>query len=63
MTLSDNETAIVACDTTRSQRLKKEIPPPDLTTIKDFLRFHIVINRKKIDNERITVDSVNTFAE
>jgi hypothetical protein len=37
---------------------------PDLATVKDFPRFYIATSRGKIDeNERPTVDSVNTFAE
>jgi hypothetical protein len=37
---------------------------PDLVTAKDFLRFYIATSRGKIDeNERLTADSVNIFAE
>ncbi|KAL9118138.1 MAG: hypothetical protein Q9187_005320, partial [Circinaria calcarea] len=45
-------------------RLQNNSPPPNLATIKDFLRFHIAISQGRIDEEgRITADSVNTFAE
>ncbi|MCJ1444888.1 MAG: hypothetical protein MMC23_005391 [Stictis urceolatum] len=38
--------------------------PPDLFTIKEFLRFHIALSRGRIDKQgRITSDSVCTFAE
>jgi len=39
------------------------VPAPDLATIEIFLRFHVAISRGKIDDERIIVDSVKTFAE
>ncbi|KAL9045573.1 MAG: hypothetical protein Q9214_001404 [Letrouitia sp. 1 TL-2023] len=42
---------------------KEGLPPLDLATIKDFLRFHVAISRGRVDDERITVDSVNTFTE
>lgn len=47
----------------RPPRLGEGVSPLDLATIKDFLRFHVAISRGRIDDERITVDSVNTFAE
>lgn len=31
--------------------------------IKGSLRFHVAISRGRIDDKRITVDSVNTFAK
>ena len=34
---------------------------PDLATVKDFLRFHAVASKGKI-KEKITTDSLNTFA-
>lgn len=44
--------------------LVQDAPPPNLATIKDFLRFHIAISQGRIDEGgRITADSVNTFAE
>ena len=63
MALSDDGAAVVACHTTMSQRLREGLPSFDLVIIKDFLRFHVAISRGRIDDERITVDSVNTFAE
>ena len=42
--------------------LKEGDPPLSLATIKDFLRFHVSLNKGRIDNKkRITVDLVNTF--
>ena len=38
------------------------VDAPNLTTVKDFLRFRIATSRGKII-EKPTVDSVNTFAE
>ena len=35
---------------------------PDLTTVKDFLRFHAVASKGKV-KEKITTDSFNTFTE
>jgi hypothetical protein len=44
--------------------LSERVHPPDLATIKEFLRFHVAISRERIDEKgRITVDSMNTFAE
>ena len=60
---SDNDAAVDICHTTGARRLGEGVPPLDLATIKDFLRFHVAISRGRIDDERITVDSVNTFAE
>jgi hypothetical protein len=40
------------------------VDAPDLTTVKDFLRFYIATSRGKIDeNERPTADLVNTFTQ
>ena len=61
--VSDNGTAVDVCHTTGPQRLEEGVLPLDLATIKDFLRYHVAISRGRIDDERITVDSVNTFAE
>ena len=60
---SDDSAPVDIGYTTRPRRLREGVPPPDLATIKDFLRFHVAISRGRIDDERITVDSVNTFAE
>jgi hypothetical protein len=35
---------------------------PDLATLKDFLRFYIATSRPRLA-EKLTVDSINTFAE
>ena len=61
--ISDKGVKVDACHTTRPQRLREGIPPSDLATIKDFLRFHVAISRRRIDDKRITVDFVNTFAK
>ena len=63
MVLSDNATAVDVCHATGPQRLEEGVLPLDLATIKSFLRYHVAINRGRTDDERITVDSVNTFAE
>ena len=42
--------------------LKKHVDAPDLVTVKDFLRFHAATSKGKI-REKITCDSLNTFAE
>ena len=59
---SDSDTAADAC-CTKAGTLREGLPPPDLATIKDFLRFHVAVSRGRIDDKRTTVDSVNTFAE
>lgn len=61
--LSDNATAVDVCHATGPQRLEEGVLPLDLATIKYFLRYHVAISRGRIDDERITVDSVNTVAE
>lgn len=44
--------------------LRKGANVSDLATVNDFLRFYIVMNRDKInENGRLTADSVNTFTE
>ncbi len=55
--------AIDVYSTTGVWSLEEGSTPPDLATIKDFLRFHVAISRGRIDDKRITVDSLNTFAE
>ncbi len=60
--LSDNDAATDACYS-KARSLQEGLPPLNLATIKDFLRFHVAISRGRIDDEQITVDSVNTFAE
>jgi hypothetical protein len=46
----------------RQHCLGEGIEPPDLATVKDFLRFHVATSRGKIVTQP-TADSVNTFAE
>lgn len=59
----DDAATVDICHTTGLQRLREGALPLGLATIKDFLRFHVAISRGRIDDKRITVDSVNTFAE
>ena len=59
----DDAATVDICHTTGPQRLGEGVLPLGLVTIKDFLRFHVAISRGRIDDEQITVDSVNTFAE
>ena len=42
--------------------LRKNVEAPDLATVEDFLRFHAAASKGKI-KEKITSDSLNTFAE
>ena len=50
--------------TSTAYSLQEGCPPPDLVSIKDFLRFHVAISKGNIDKKgRITTDSLNTFAE
>ena len=49
---------------TRPQSLCEGLPPLDLATIKDFLRFIALTSDGRIDEEKVaTADSINTFAE
>ena len=59
---SGSDTVADAC-CTKAGTLCEGLPPPNLATIKDFLCFHVALSRGRIDDERTTVDSVNTFAE
>ena len=61
--ISDEGAKVDAYHTTKPQRLREGVSPPDLATIKDFLRFHVAISWGRIDDKRTAVDSVNTFAE
>ena len=60
--LPDSDTAADTC-CTKARGLREGLPLPNLATIKDFPRFHIAMSKGRIDDQRITVDSVNTFAE
>jgi len=63
--LSDNQSAVDVSHATGTQGLREGLPPPDLATIKDFLRFIASISDGIIDDETelVTADSMNTFAE
>ena len=64
MILFDDDVAtIVAYHTTISQRFREELSSFDLIIIKDFLRFYVAISRERIDDERITINSINTFTK
>lgn len=60
--LIDDDAAVNVCHATGAQCLR-EGSPLDLTTIEDLLRFHVAVSRGRIDDKRIAVYSVNTFAE
>lgn len=49
----------------KAQSLREGLPPLDLATIKDFLRFIASVSDGIIDDdtELVTADSINTFAE
>ena len=61
--LFDDDVAIDACRTARARRLKEGVSLFDFAIIKKSLRFYVAINRGRIDDERIIVDSVITFAK
>lgn len=63
--LSEKQSAVDICHTVGAQRLREGLPPLDLATIKDFLRFIASVSDGIIDDETelVTVDSMNTFAE
>ena len=63
MLSDDDAAAIDVYHATKPQRLGEGVVPPDIATINDFLRFHVAISRGRIDDERISVDSANTFVE
>ena len=49
---------------TQALRLRRGIPPPDVATIRDFVRFHASVAEGRIDdNGRITTETVNTTLE
>lgn len=62
---SDKQSAVDGFRSTGAQPLEEGSPPLDLTIIKDFLRFVGSVSDKRIDNENefVTADSLNTFAE
>ena len=63
--LSDKQTAVDVSRITGAQSLREGLPPLDLATIKDFLRFIASVSDGIIDDETelVTADSMNTFAE
>lgn len=63
--LSDKQSAVDVSHTTGAQSLREGLPPLDLATIKDFLRFIASVSDGIIDDETelVTADSMNTFAE
>jgi len=63
--LSDNQSAVDISHTTGAESLREGLPPLDLATIKDFLRFIASVSDGIIDDETelVTADSMNTFAE
>ena len=62
--LSDEAAVDVSC-TIGARSLREGLPPLDLATMKDFLRFIIATSRGIIDDgpKKVTVDSMNTFVE
>jgi len=48
--------------TVRERVLGKNMEAPDLTAVKDCLRFHAATSKRKVV-EIMTCDSLNTFAE
>ena len=64
MALSDDDhaTTVDFCHAIGLRHLKEGALPLDLANIKYSLRFHVAISRGRLDDERTTVDSVNTIA-
>ncbi len=60
-----DRSAVDASHTTEPQSLREGLPPLDLATIKDFIRFIASVSDGIIDEENnlVTTDSLNTFAE
>ena len=58
--LSDKQSPVDISSTTGAQSLREGLPPPDLATIKDFLRFIASVSDGIIDDEteRVTADSL-----
>ncbi len=63
--LSVDDTVVDASYTMEARSLREGLPPLDLATIKDFLRFIVATSRGIIDDKqkKVTVDSINTFTE
>ena len=62
MALSDNDATNIAHHTTRQQGLRKGLPRLDLIFIANLLRYQVTTSRGRVEDERIVVDSTNTFA-
>lgn len=64
--LASNGAAVAdACLTIENRRLRKGLPPPNIATTKDFLRFIVATSRGRIDDKhnKITVKSLIANAE
>lgn len=63
--LFGDDSAVDASYIMEARSLRQDLPPLDLATIKDFLRFIVATSRGIIDDgqKKVTVDSMNTFAE
>lgn len=63
--LFGDDSAVDASYIMEARSLREDLPPLDLATIKDFLRFIVATSRGIIDDgqKKVTVDSMNTFAE
>lgn len=59
--LVGDDTAVDTSYTMEARGLREGLPPLDLATIKDFLRFIVATSRGIIDNgqKKVTVDSMN----
>lgn len=51
---------IQRCDT---RALAKDVPPLDIATLKDFIRYKVSVSKGNVDKEKTTVDSIKTFEE
>ena len=59
---ADDDAAVVdVCHATGARSFQVGSTPLELATIKYFLRFHIATSRKRIDDKRITINSLNTL--
>jgi len=62
--ISDEQSISDVSHTTGAQSLRKGLPPLDLATIKDFLRYIASVSDGLIDTKGlVTTDSLNTFGE
>ena len=58
-----DDTAVDASHTIKAWSLREGVPPLDLASIKDFLRFIVATSRGIIDDgqKKVTVDAMNAF--